>query len=80
MQLVRYLVSDQNVLLDKIGVATLTGAPTDLTVQDSLLGVIDGGNGVNSNVTLFDVGSEGELTQRFALKIAAAINGAAIIR
>jgi hypothetical protein len=80
MQLVRYLVSDRNIFLDKIGVATLTGAPTDLTVQGNLLGVIDGGNGVNSNVTLFDVSSEGELTQRFALKIAAAINGAAIIR
>jgi hypothetical protein len=79
MQLVRYLVSDQNVFLDKV-VAALTGAPTDLTVQGSLLGVIDGGDGVNSNVTLFDVSSEGELTQRFALKIAAKVNGAAIIQ
>jgi hypothetical protein len=80
MQLVRYLVSDQNVFLDKIGVATLSGAPTDLTVQDSLLGVIDGGNGVNSDVTLFDVSSEGELTQRFVSTIAAKVNGAAIIQ
>jgi hypothetical protein len=80
MQLVRYLVSDENVFLDKIGVATLTGAPTDLTVQDHLLGVIDSGNGVTSDVTLFDVSSEGELTQRFVLKIAANIDGAAIIQ
>jgi hypothetical protein len=79
MQLLRYLVSDSNVFLDKIGVATLTGAPTDLTVQDNLLGVIDGGNGVTSDATLFDISYEGELTQRFALKIAGMINGAAII-
>ena len=79
-QLLRYLVSDNNVFLDKIGVATLIGAPTDLDVQDNLLGVIDGGNGVNSDVTLFDVSSEGELTLRFALKIAGPINGAAIIQ
>jgi hypothetical protein len=79
-QLVRYLVSDQNVFLDKIGIGTFIGGPTDLAVQGNLLGVIDGGNGVNSGVTLFDINSEGELTQRFALKIAAKINGAAIIR
>ena len=78
-QLLRYLVSDSNVFLDKIGVATLTGAPTDLTVQYDLLGVIDGGNGVYSDVTLFNVSYEGELTQRFALKITGQINGAAII-
>ena len=78
-QLLRYLVSDSNVFLDKVGVATLTGAPTDLDIQDNLLGVIDGGNGVNSDVTLFDVGYEGELTMRFSLPIAGAIDGAAII-
>jgi len=80
MQLLRYLVSDSNVFLDKVGVATLSGAPTDLDIQDNLLGVIDGGNGVNSDVTLFDVSYEGELTERFTLKIAGAINGAAIIQ
>jgi hypothetical protein len=79
-QLLRYLVSDRNVFLDKVGVATLTGAPTDLAIQDNLLGVIDGGNGVNSDVTLFDMSSEGELTQRFSTKIAGKINGAAIIQ
>jgi hypothetical protein len=79
MQLLRYLVSDSNVFLDKIGVATLAGAPTDLTVLHNLLGVIDGGNGVTSDVTLFDISYEGELTQRFALKITGMINGAAII-
>ena len=45
-QLLRYLVSDDNIFLDKIGVATLTGAPTDLAVQNNLLGVIDLGNGL----------------------------------
>ena len=79
MQLLRYLVSDSNVFLDKIGVATLTGAPTDLAVRYNLLGVIDGGNGVYSDVTLFELSYEGELTQRFALKITGQINGAAII-
>jgi hypothetical protein len=79
-QLLRYLVSDENVFLDKVGVATLTGPPTDLDIRDNLLGVIDGGNGVTSDVTLFDVDHEGELTQRFTLKIAANINGAAIIQ
>lgn len=79
-QLLRYLVSDSNIFLDKAAVATLTGAPTDLAIQNNLLGVIDGGNGANSDVTLFDVSSEGELTLRFAVKIAARINGAAIIQ
>jgi hypothetical protein len=80
-QLLRYLVSDSSVFFDKPGAATLGGAPTDLAVQDSLLGVIDGGSdGVNSDVSLFDIDSEGELTLRFAAKIAGPINGAAIIR
>jgi hypothetical protein len=79
-QLLRYLVSDSNVYLDKVGVAALAGAPTDLDIKDNLLGVIDGGNGVNSDVTLFEVTYEGELTMRFSLPIAGAINGAAIIQ
>jgi hypothetical protein len=79
-QLLRYLVSDQNVFLDKIGVATLTGAPTDLAILGSLLGVIDGGNGAYSDVTLFNVSSEGELTMSFTMKITGGINGAAIIQ
>jgi hypothetical protein len=78
-QLLRYLVSDSNVFFDKASVATLMGAPTDLAIQDSLLGVIDGGDGVNSDVSLFDMTSEGELTLRFAVKIAGPITGAAIV-
>lgn len=77
-QLLRFLVSDSNVFFDKAS-APLTGSPTDLDVQGSLLGVIDGGDGTNSDVSLFDIDSEGELTLRFALKIASPINGAAII-
>jgi hypothetical protein len=79
-QLLRFLVSDTNVFLDKSGVAKLAGAPTDLFVQGSLLGVIDGGNGVNSDASLFEIGSEGELTLRFTVQIAGAINGAAIVQ
>lgn len=79
-QLLRYLVSDSNVFLDKISAATLPGAPTDLAVRYDLIGVIDGGNGAYSDVTLFDISYEGELKQRFALKIAGQINGAAIIQ
>jgi hypothetical protein len=78
-QLLRYLVSDTNIFYDKPGVATLSGAPTDLTVNGRLLGVIDGGNGTTSNASLFDIDSEGELTLRLAVKIPGAINGAAII-
>jgi hypothetical protein len=78
-QLYRYLVSDTNIYFDKAGVAKLSGQPTDLAVLNSLLGVIDGGDGVNSNVSLFDIDSEGELTLRFALKIPSPINGAAIV-
>jgi hypothetical protein len=78
-QLLRYLVSDANVFFDKAGVATLAGAPTDLTVAGSLLGVIDGGNGTVSNASLFDIDSEGELKLRFAVKITGPIYGAAII-
>jgi len=79
-QLLRYLVSDQNVFLDKAGVATLTGAPTDLAIKGTLLGVIDGGNGAFSDVTLFNISSEGELTMSFTMRITASINGAAIIQ
>jgi hypothetical protein len=78
-QLLRFLVSDSNVFFDKAAVATLSGAPTDLAVQGSLLGVIDGGSAGNSDVSLFDIDSEGELTLRFALKVPSPINGAAII-
>ena len=78
-QLLRYLVSDTSVFFDKPAAATLTGPPPDLTVDGSLLGVIDGGDGHASNASLFDIDSEGELTLRFAVKIASPINGAAII-
>lgn len=78
-QLIRYLVSNSNIFYDKPGVARFGGAPTDLTVDGNILGVIDGGNG-NSTVSLFDIDSEGELTLRFAVPVSAAINGAAIIR
>ena len=79
-QLLRYLVSDSNIFFDKAGAAQLAGAPTDLAIQSNLLGVIDGGNGVTSDVSLFDVDSEGELTLSFTLKIPSPINGAAIIQ
>jgi hypothetical protein len=79
-QLLRYLVSDTSVFFDKPGVAKLNGAPTDLTVDGNLLGVIDGGDGLTSNATLFDIDSEGELRLRLAVKIAGPITGAAIIR
>jgi hypothetical protein len=79
-QLLRYLVSDSNIFFDKADVASLAGAPTDLDIQNSLLGVIDGGSGGVSNVSLFDIDSEGELTLRFAVKIAGPINGAAIVQ
>jgi len=79
-QLLRYLVSDTSVFLDKQNVAKLAGSPTDLTAVGALLGVIDGGNGTVSNASLFDMSSEGELTLRFAVKIPSPINGAAIIQ
>jgi hypothetical protein len=78
-QLLRYLVSDTNIFYDKPGVAKLSGAPTDITVSGSLLGVIDGGNGTTSNASIFEINSEGELTLSFAVKIGGPINGAAII-
>lgn len=79
-QLLRYLVSDANVFFDKAGVATLTGAPTDLYAAGTLLGVIDGGDGTTSNASLFGISAEGELTLRFAVKIPSPINGAAILQ
>jgi hypothetical protein len=48
-------------------------------MSDRWIGVIDGGGSANSDVSLFDIDSEGELTPRFAVKIATPINGAAII-
>jgi hypothetical protein len=79
-QLLRYLVSDTNIFYDKPALATLNGSPTDLDIHGGLLGVIDGGDGVTSNVSLFDIDSEGELTLRFSVGIASKINGAAIIQ
>jgi hypothetical protein len=79
-QLLRYLVSNNSIFFDKAGVAKLGGAPTDLAAEDGLLGVIDGGDGGMSNASLFDIDSEGELSLRFAVKIAGSINGAAIIQ
>jgi hypothetical protein len=80
-QLLRYLVSDNSVFFDKAAVAKLGGPPTDLDIQNNLLGVIDGGDGVNySDVSLFNIDSEGELTLRFAQRIQSPINGAAIIQ
>jgi hypothetical protein len=79
-QLLRYLVSDTHIYFDKAGVATLSGAPTDIDVSGSLLGVIDGGNGQVSDASIFTIDSEGELTLSFAVKISGAINGAAFIR
>ena len=79
-QILRYLVSDTNVFFDRAAVAKTTGSGTDLGVLDDMLGVIDGGDGTVSNATLFDIGTEGDLTMRFTVKIAGPINGAAIIR
>lgn len=79
-QIRRYLVSDTNVFFDKGGVATLTAAPTDLAATEDMLGVIDGGDGVTADVSLFTIDSEGELTPLFTTKIAGPINGAAIIQ
>jgi hypothetical protein len=79
-QLIRYLVSDSGIYLDKVGLATLGGSPTDLAVDGGLLGVIDGGNGSTSNVSLFNIDAEGELTRTVGISMAGAINGAAIIR
>jgi hypothetical protein len=45
-----------------------------------MLAVIDGGDGTTSNASLFDIDSEGELTLRFAVKIAGPIAGAVIIQ
>ena len=79
-QLLRYLVSDSNIFFDKPAVATLSGSPTDLDIQNGMLGVIDGGSGGVGNASIFDIGPEGELTLRFSVKISGAINGAAIVQ
>jgi hypothetical protein len=78
-QILRYLVSDAGIFLDKIGVAALAGAPTDLFADGNLLAVIDGGNGSVSNASVFEISSEGELTLLFAVKIPSPINGAVIV-
>jgi hypothetical protein len=79
-QLLRYLVSDNSIFFDKPAAAKLAGAPTDLDARGNLLGVIDGGDGTASNVSLFDIDSEGELTLRYTARIGSPINGAAIMQ
>jgi hypothetical protein len=78
--LVRYLASDTNVFYDKANLATFAGKPTDIAIDQALLGVIDTGDGTTANASLFDIDSEGEVTLRFTVKITGPINGAAIIR
>lgn len=77
-QLLRYLVSDSNIFYDKPNAAVFSGPPTDLDARAGMLAVIDGGDGVNSNASLFDIDSEGELKLRFSVKIPGPINGAVI--
>lgn len=79
-QLLRYLVSDANVFYDKPAAARFSGPPTDLDVRGNLMGVIDGGDGLNTNISLLDIDSEGELTLRFAVRLQSPINGAAFIQ
>jgi hypothetical protein len=59
-------------------------APQQPRVPKVSVGIIrsplDGGNGAYSDVTLFDVSSDGELTMFLTRKITGSINGAAIIR
>ena len=80
-QLYRYLVSNNSIFFDKVVAPRFQGSPTDLDIVDGIMGVIDGGaDGVNSNVSVFDIDSEGEPILRFLVRIAAPINGAAIIQ
>ncbi|HLK62653.1 MAG TPA: hypothetical protein VKU19_04410 [Bryobacteraceae bacterium] len=79
-QVIRYLVSDNGIYLDKLALAKLGGSPTDLAADGDLLGVIDGGDGVTSNVSIFHLDTEGELTPAIAMPVSGPINGAAIIR
>jgi hypothetical protein len=79
-QIARFLVSDTSVYFDKPGVAALIGSPTDLAASGTLLAVIDGGDGTNSNASLFDISTEGELTLLFSVRISSPITGAAIIQ
>ncbi len=79
-QIVRYMVSDTNIFYDKGTAAKLTGKPNDLAISQELLGVIDSGDGATSNVSLFEIDSEGELTSRLVVKVVGPLNGAAFIR
>jgi hypothetical protein len=79
LQIVRYLVSDSSIFFDKTAVAKLAGKPNDLDIYGTLLGVIDGGDTVTSNASIFDIDSEGELKLRFSVKIPGPINGGAFI-
>ena len=78
-QVLRYLVSDTNVFYDTPVGPKFGGAPTDLFAAGNLLGVIDGGDGNTSNASILTIDGEGELALKFSVKIAGAINGAAII-
>jgi len=78
-QIRRYLVSDTNIFYDTVVGPKLSGNPTDLYASGNLLGVIDGGDGNTSNASILTIDGEGELTMKFAVKIAGPINGAAII-
>ena len=75
-QLQRYLVSDTNIFYEK-PVYSFQGAPTDLSVSGTTLGVIDGGAGGVSNISLLNLANEGEPQLKFALKIPGALAGAA---
>jgi hypothetical protein len=74
----RYVVYGQHIVQDAAVVASFTGDPTDIAHRDGLVAVIDGNNGV-SQLSIFSVDVDGNLTLNGVSSISSAANGVVII-
>lgn len=75
----RLVATGNAVIVDEPVVATTVGAPTDITVVDGLLAVVDG-DASGSRISQFAVSEDGTLTLVSRVAMAAPINGIGIVR
>ena len=75
----RYAVYGQKIVQDAGVVASTSGATVDIDSGDGLVAVIDNGTST-SNISIFTVDEDGNLTLRMANSINSLANGVAVVR
>jgi hypothetical protein len=81
MNLSRFAVYGQHIVLDQAVAATFTGNPTDNASGEGLVAAIDGvpGNPATSHLSIFNRDEDGNLTQSAVIPIPGSINGVAVV-